>query len=252
LGKEKAVKAVVMCGGLGTRLRPLTYAIPKPLLPVGEKPILELIVESLREHGIREIILSVGYRAELIETYFGSGRGFGVEISYVRERQPLGTAGALRLLEERLGNDFLMLNGDLLTRLDFRAMIDEHQAGGADLTIGTRPYSVQIPYGVIEHGNGRVTAINEKPQVNVLINAGIYVINRGVLSFIPREGPFFMDQLVRAAIAAEMTVRNYIINEYWLDMGAMEDYARANEEFHAQLSQVSAGSRNDPWTTVSE
>jgi NDP-sugar pyrophosphorylase family protein len=144
------MNAVVMCGGLGTRLRPLTYAIPKPLLPVGEKPILELIIESLREHGIREIILSVGYRAELIETYFGDGSGFRVEISYIREREPLGTAGALRLVGERVSDDFLMLNGDLLTRLDFRQMVAAHREQGADLTIGTRTHSVQIPYGVVE------------------------------------------------------------------------------------------------------
>jgi NDP-sugar pyrophosphorylase family protein len=222
-------------------LRPLTYAIPKPLLPVGEKPILELLVESLREHGVREIILSVGYRAELIETYFGDGSSLGVEIRYVREREPLGTAGALRLLAGQLDGDFLMLNGDLLTRLDFRAMIAAHREARADLMIGTRPYSVQIPYGVIENGSGRVTAINEKPEVSVLINAGIYVISPRVAALVPPEGPYFMDELVRAAIAAEMNVRNYTIREYWLDMGAMEDYARANEEFQAQLSRLSSG-----------
>jgi NDP-sugar pyrophosphorylase family protein len=233
------VNAVVMCGGLGTRLRPLTYAIPKPLLPVGEKPILELLIESLRDHGIRSIILSVGYRADLIEAYFGSGDSFGVEISYVREREPLGTAGALRLVDGRLSDDFLVLNGDLLTRLNFRAMIDSHVTDRAELTIGTRPYSVQIPYGVIENGNGRVTAITEKPELSVLINAGIYVMNRRVVRLVPGQGPCYMDELVRAAIAAEMNVRNYVIREYWLDMGAMEDYARANEEFQAELSRLS-------------
>jgi NDP-sugar pyrophosphorylase family protein len=235
------VKAVVMCGGLGTRLRPLTYAIPKPLLPVGEKPILEFLVDSLREHGTREIILSVGYRAELIETYFGDGSNFGVKISYVREQEPLGTAGSLRLVAERLSDDFVLLNGDLLTRLDFRAMVEAHRAGHADLTVGTRPYAVQIPYGVIEDGDGRVKAIREKPQLDVLINAGIYVLNRGVVNLVPPAGPFYMDELVRAAIARGLNVRHYSIDAYWLDMGAMEDYARANEEFQAQLSRLSSG-----------
>jgi NDP-sugar pyrophosphorylase family protein len=230
-----------MCGGLGTRLRPLTYAIPKPLLPVGEKPILELLIESLRGHGIREVILSVGYRAELIEAYFGSGSSFGVAIAYVRERQPLGTAGPLRLAQERLGEDFLMLNGDLLTRLDFRSMIEAHVAAEADLTLGTRPYSVQIPYGVVENGDGRVTAINEKPQLSVLINAGIYVMNRRVLRLVPPDGPFYMDELVKAAIAENLRVRSHEIHEYWLDVGAMDDYARVNEEFHAQISRLSSG-----------
>jgi NDP-sugar pyrophosphorylase family protein len=229
-----------MCGGLGTRLRPLTYAIPKPLLPVGEKPILELLVESLREHGVREIVLSVGYRAELIETYFGDGRGFGIPISYAREREPLGTAGPLRLIADRLDDDFLMLNGDLLTHLDFRAMVRRHRERDADITVGTRPYSVQIPYGVIEDGDGQVTGIAEKPRVSMLINAGIYVMNRRVLELVPPEGPYFMDELLRGAIAMRMRVQHYHIQEYWLDMGAMEDYARANEEFQAQLARVSS------------
>jgi mannose-1-phosphate guanylyltransferase len=238
-----------MCGGLGTRLRPLTYAVPKPLLPVGEKPILELIVESLREHGVREILLCVGYRAELIEAYFGDGRGLGVEIAYAREREPLGTAAPLRLLQAQLSEEFLVLNGDLLTRLDFRAMVGAHRRWEADLTIGTRKHAVQIPYGVVEDGSGGVTAIREKPEVSVLINAGIYVMNRRLLTLIPPSGPFYMDELVRAAIAAEWCVRSYEIHEYWLDMGAMEDYARANEEFHAQLTRLSgAGDDRRPTT----
>lgn len=235
------MKALVMCGGLGTRLRPLTYAIPKPLLPVGEKPILELLVESLREHGVHEIILSVGYRAELIETYFGDGRNFNVKISYVREQEPLGTAGSLRLVADRLSEQFVMLNGDLLTRLDFRAIVHAHRASEADLTIGARPYAVQIPYGVIEDGDGRVRALREKPQLNVLINAGIYVLNRELVELVPPSGPYYMDQLVSAAIAAGRNVRHYQIDAYWLDMGAMEDYARANEEFQAQLTRLSSG-----------
>jgi len=147
------MKAVILAGGLGTRLRPLTYSIPKPLLPVGEKPILEIIVNRLKWFGIRQIILAVGYRRELIEVYFGDGSKFDVEIQYLREEQPLGTAGSLALVREnRLIEDhetFLVMNGDILTKLDFEALRRYHQAGGFELSVATRCFEYQLPYGVL-------------------------------------------------------------------------------------------------------
>src|SRR5258708_37145323 len=168
------LQAVLMCGGLGTRLRPWSFAIPKRMFPIGERHILELLLERLRLNGITEIYVSVGYKAELIEVTFKDGAHLGVHLEYVRETEPLGTAGALNLLRDRLRGPFLMMNGDLITHLDFGKLYDFHIARGAEITVGTKAYDVQIPYGVIESSDGRVTTLREKPVQTSYINAAIY------------------------------------------------------------------------------
>lgn len=225
-----SLQAVLMCGGLGTRLRPWSYVIPKPMFPIGERPILELLLRRLQRHDITEIYLSLGYKAELIESYFKDGAALGVRLNYVREEEPLGTAGALNLLRGRLRGPFLMMNGDLVTRLDFRAMLAFHQARSAAITVGVKAYDVQIPYGVVEDDAGRVTSLREKPVYSVFINAGIYVIGAEALALVPPGGRYDATQLIQAAMDAGQTVCSYRIEEYWMDIGRFEDYNKANAD----------------------
>jgi NDP-sugar pyrophosphorylase family protein len=223
--------AVLMCGGLGTRLRPYTYVIPKPMFPIGERPILELLLARLRKAGITEIYISLGYKATLIESYFGDGSQYGVRLHYVREDQPLGTAGALNLLRERLaGRPFLMMNGDLVTRLDFRAMYAYHVSRNAAITVGVKPYTVSIPYGVVDDSDGYVTQLREKPTNTVNINAGIYLISPAGLALVPDSGRYDATQLIQAAMDGGLTVCSYLITEYWMDIGRFEDYHQANAD----------------------
>lgn len=225
-----------MCGGLGTRLRPWSYVIPKPMFPIGERPILELLLGRLRKYAITEIYLSLGYKAELIESYFKDGRHLGVSLHYVREETPLGTAGALRLLRDQLDAPFFMLNGDLVTRLDFRAMHAYHEERRAMLTVGTRPYAVTIPYGVVEGTEGRVTSLVEKPTHTVQINAGIYLINPALLDSIPPSGRYDATELISSAMDAGQPVYHYPIREYWMDIGRFEDYDQANADAQTWLN----------------
>lgn len=232
--------AVLMCGGLGTRLRPWSYVIPKPLFPIGERPILELLLERLRLHGITEIFLSVGYKAEFIEFQLKDGHHLGVNLQYVHEPEPLGTAGALTLLKDQLKRPFLMMNGDLVTHLDFGKLYDFHREQRAEITVGTKAYQVQVPYGVVEDDQGAVTRLVEKPTQTMWINAGIYVINPSALALIPPRR-FDATSLIQAAMDDGRTVCSYHISEYWMDIGQIEDYERANDDYRRWL-QDSKGS----------
>lgn len=231
------MQAVLMCGGLGTRLRPWSYVIPKPMFPIGERPILELLLERLRRHQITDIFISLGYKAEYIESYFKDGNHLGVNLRYVREPEPLGTAGALRLLREELNAPFLVMNGDLVTRLDFGKMYAYHQAQGAALTVGTKAYQVQVPYGVVDDDQGKVVGLREKPAYEVRINAGIYLINPSLLALIPPNGRFDATQLITAAVEGGQPVYSYLIEEYWMDIGRFEDYDRANADAQSWIAE---------------
>jgi NDP-sugar pyrophosphorylase family protein len=226
-----------MCGGLGTRLRPWSLIIPKPMFPIGERPILELLLERLRINGITDIYLSVGYKAEIIEGALRDGSQLGVNLHYVHETEPLGTAGALNLVRDKLTGPFLMMNGDLLTRLDFRKFYEYHRACNAEITVGTKNFDVQIPYGVIEDSAGRVTQLREKPTYSNRINSGIYLISPSVLDLMPPTGRFDATQLIQAAVDADRAVYSYLIEEYWLDIGRLEDYDRANADAKRWLEE---------------
>lgn len=232
-----SLQAVLMCGGLGTRLRPWSYAIPKPLFPVGERSVLERLVERLRLHDITEIYVSLGYKGEYIEVTLKDGHHLGVNVQYVRETEPLGTAGALNLLRGRLRSPFLMMNGDLVTRLDFKKLCAFHQEHGAEITIGTKHYEVQVPYGVIEDVDGRVTRLREKPTYVSRINAGIYVVNLSALDLLPPQGRCDAPQLIQAVMDAGRPVYSYLIEEYWLDMGRIEDYEKANRDVQRWMEE---------------
>jgi NDP-sugar pyrophosphorylase family protein len=236
-----SLQAVLMCGGLGTRLRPLSFAIPKPMFPIGHRHILDLLLERLRLNGITEIYVSVGYLAELIEVTFKDGAHLGVNLEYVRETEPLGTAGALNLLRDRLRGPFLMMNGDLLTHLDFNKLAAFHEQCGAEITVGTKNYDMPVPYGVVEDAGGRVTTLREKPTYSPRINAGIYLINLSALDLLPPKGRFDATQLIQAAMDAGRPVYSYLIEEYWMDIGRLEDYDRANEDAKRWMQEQDQG-----------
>ncbi|MCC7073394.1 MAG: nucleotidyltransferase family protein [Deltaproteobacteria bacterium] len=229
-GEDEAVHAIVMAGGFGTRLRPLTDATPKPMLPIGGKPLLEHIVSDLAAAGIRDVSLTTHYQAEQIESHFGDGSAFGVDVRYVTETQPLGTGGALSLVDSG-SRPLLVMNGDILTRVDYRALVSFHREQSADATIAVRNYEVCIPYGVVERDGTEVRALREKPTVGFLVNAGIYLVESAVQRTVPQGVRIDMPQIIERVIAGGGKVVTFPIREYWLDIGRLEDYERAQEDF---------------------
>lgn len=223
---------VIMAGGRGTRLHPLTETTPKPMLPVGGQPLLETIVRALVTQGFSRIYLSLNYMADVFKQHFGDGSRFGAEIRYIEESARLGTAGALGLLPERPDQPILVMNGDLLTQVDFRNLLAYHAEHRAQATMCVRDYSIQIPYGVVELDGSQVTGIVEKPVRSFFVNAGIYVLDPALLEHVPPAEYFDMTQLLDAAMAAGQTVASFPIHEYWLDIGKFDDLERAQAEFH--------------------
>jgi NDP-sugar pyrophosphorylase family protein len=223
------MRAVVLAGGKGVRLRPLTFALPKPLIPVGEKPILEDIVRSLADAGVEDIHLTVGYRADLLQTYFGDGAQFGVRIHYVHEPEPLGTAGALALVRDDLPAEepVLVMNGDILTRMSFQALLAWHRRDDVALTVAVRTHDVQVPFGVLTLRGDRVLGITEKPSHRVVVSAGIYVAEPRALARVPRGKPFDMPDLVTALLAGGDRVAAYQFDEPWLAVDRLDQLEEA-------------------------
>jgi dTDP-glucose pyrophosphorylase/CBS domain-containing protein len=227
--RELALSAVVMAGGFGTRLLPLTENVPKPMLPVGGRPLLELTIAQLRRAGIQNVNVTTHYLPETISDYFGTGETFGVRLNYLQEEHPLGTAGGIKLLKQ-FDDTMLVINGDILTGAPFGAMLDYHRAYHADLTIGVRKYEVQVPFGVVECEDVHVKSLEEKPSLSFFINAGTYLIEPAVRDFIPAGQRFDMTELISKLIEAGRIVVSFPIMEYWLDMGRHEDYAKAQQD----------------------
>ncbi len=223
------LRAMIMAGGYGMRLRPLTEGIPKPMLPVGDRPLLELTIERLRAAGIRHVGVATHYLSECITGHFGDGSAFGVEISYFPEEQPLGTAGALRALPDD-GEPLLVLNGDVLTGVNFARMLAFHRECGAELTMGVREFVMEVPYGVVECHDTRVLGIREKPRQRYMVNAGVYLLESAVRRFVPDDLRFDMPDLIGRLLAAGRPVAAFPIVEYWLDIGRPADYARAQAD----------------------
>ena len=228
-GHALPLKAVVMAGGLGQRLRPLTNDVPKVLLRVGDRPILELILEQLRIAGIHHVHLTTHYKAHLIAQHFGDGARFGVNLRYVREDQPLGTAGSLAFVDKS-DEPLLVINGDILTRVDFRAFLDFHHEHHADMTMAVRPHEFQIPYGVIETDGVMITGIVEKPTIQHFINAGIYLISPRALTLIPAGQPCDIPDLVKRLMAEGHRVIGFPIREYWMDIGQLADFEQVQTD----------------------
>ena len=231
------ISAVVMAGGFGRRLAPLTDTVPKPMLPVGGRPIIDRIIQQLRETGIRRITVTTHYQADQITEYFGDGKQFGVDLSYVREDHPLGTAGALGLMNHS-DDPVLVVNGDILTRLDFGAMVAFHQESKADLTVAVRQYDFEVPYGVIECQGWDVRSLSEKPKFNVLINAGVYVIEPSVYQHVPQDQYCDMTDLIQLMIQQGRSVVSFPIIEYWIDVGQPTQYKKAQLDQKA-LAEIS-------------
>ena len=229
-GQKLPITAVIMAGGYGTRLRPLTEDLPKPMLPIGGKPLIELIVEHLREMGIHQVLISIHYLSEQIEKYLGDGKKFDVTIEYLLENEPLGTAGALGLIKKEIGTPILVINGDVLTKLNYRDMLSHHNNTQADLTVGVRQYNFNIPYGVVEVETSKVTGIREKPSYRFLVNAGVYLLNPAVIKLVPKSTFFNMTDLINQLLANGKKVVSFLITEYWLDIGQHDDYLQAQED----------------------
>lgn len=223
------MKAVILAGGLGSRLRPFTTTFPKPLMPLGDVPIIEILLRQLRAHGVDEAILLTGHLAYLIEGYLGDGRAMGMTIRYVRETSPRGTAGPLRQLAGQLNDDFLVVNGDLLTDVDYGALMEYHRQAGASLTISTYRREERIELGVLTiDDRGGVLGYDEKPTMAFNISMGLYAMSPSVLARIP-DGHYDMPVLVEDLIAAGVRVAARRHDGFWLDIGRPDDYARANE-----------------------
>jgi len=223
------LSAVIMAGGLGKRLLPLTEHVPKPMLPVGNRPLLERTIKQLRRSGIRDVSMTTHYLQDSIVQHFGDGEEYGVRISYANEDQPLGTAGGLKLIERPAG-PFVVINGDILTGVSFEKMLEYHREHEAEITVGVRRYVIDVPFGVVECEDVRITALREKPSLTLFINAGIYLLEPTACDSIPDGEYFDMTDLIKRLLDDGRTVVSFPIIEYWLDIGRPEDYRQAQED----------------------
>lgn len=227
------MKAVILAGGLGERLRPLTKIIPKPLLPVGERSVLEITLLAMRDHGIKEIFIALNYQSELFRAFLANGERWGITIHCSQEQTPLGTAGPLRLFTKYLTEPFIVMNGDILTSLDFQDIMNSHVQSQAALTVATKELALPLRYGVVQTRNEYIYGIQEKPNLYAEVVAGIYVCNPSVVSIIPEEIPYSMIDVMKYLLNKNILVHHYALRDYWLDIGQMEDYERA-QELYAQ------------------
>jgi dTDP-glucose pyrophosphorylase len=228
---------VLMAGGLGKRLWPLTERTPKPMLPIGDRPLMETVLGGVRDAGFSRVLIAVNFQAEVIETYFGDGSGFGLEITYLHEDKPLGTAGALRLAADELDRPFVVMNADLLTSVKLAALMRFHREEGNRLTVGVRQYTLDVPYGVIELDETRLVGLREKPRLSFFVNAGIYAVDPAVFPLLQKlSGSFDMTDLVESVLAADMRVGGFPVREYWLDVGQLADYDRAHNDHTTHFS----------------
>lgn len=225
------MKAVVLAGGLGTRLKPFTEIIPKPLLPIGERSVLEIQIERLKKFGFDEIFLATNYKSDYIENFFGDGSRYGVRLVISKEVKPLGTAGPLLLLKEVLTEPFLVMNGDILTLADFGSFYKFAKQSPSLLSICIKREITPFAFGNIFFEGDRVTGIHEKPDIEMNILAGIYVMKPEIFDFFPEDEYFGMDSLIKKLLASAMYITKYQLEEYWLDIGRLNDYEHAQEVY---------------------
>ncbi|HHT18723.1 MAG: sugar phosphate nucleotidyltransferase [Euryarchaeota archaeon] len=226
------MKALVLAGGKGRRLQPYTTIIPKPLMPIGDKAILEIVIEQLKYYGFDEIILSIGHLGELFMAFFGDGSKYGVKIEYVKEEKPLGTAGPLSLIKDMIEEPFLMMNGDVLTNLDFSDLVNYHKTRENIGTVALNKRVVNIDFGVTEiDDQNQVTQYTEKPVIDYLVSMGIYIFEPDVLDYVEDNQYFDLPELITKLINNQEPVNGYVFDDYWLDIGRHDDYQQANQEF---------------------
>lgn len=224
-------KVVIMAGGKGMRLRPLTKNIPKPMLKLGEKPILQTIIEKFKKSGFENFLLCVNYKSNIIKKYFGNGENFGVNINYIHEKVPMGTAGALSLIKKKINEPFFVINGDLLTAIDFKKMLDFHLKNKSKATMAVREHNVNVPYGVVKINNFNVLSIDEKPKINLFVSAGINILDPSCVKYVPKRTYIDMPALFKKIINKKNKVICFPMQENWIDIGIMTDYKRAQSEF---------------------
>lgn len=222
--------AVIMAGGMGTRLRPLTEETPKPLLRVGGRPLVEIMIERLERAGIGDVLVAVHHKSDMIRAALGDGARFGLRLRYVDEPERLGTIGALTLIHPRLPEAFFVINADILTKCDFRAMWEFHRAEGARMTVGVSLHQVDIPYGEFTLHGTRISRVEEKPRKEFPINAGIYLLDPSLIDLIPPRQYFDATDLIRACLERDLPVSAYLIREYWLDVGRHDDLRKADRD----------------------
>lgn len=225
--KKLPNKIFLLAGGLGSRLGELTKEVPKPMLKVGSKPILQIIIENFKTYGFYEFIISLNYKSEVIEDYFKDGSDFGVSIEYIREKSKLGTAGSLSLIEEKLEHPVIVMNGDLLTNIDFLCFLDYYQSNEIDALMCVREYDIQVPFGVVKTDGKLITSIDEKPVQKFLVNAGVYLLSPECIKEVPSDVVIDMPTLFDNLLNKKLNVSAFPLSEYWLDIGRIADLEKA-------------------------
>lgn len=233
------MKAVILAGGLGTRLQPYTTFLPKPMLPLGEKPILEHLIDWAKKNGIKSVVLCVSYLRKTIEDYFEDGKRFGVSIEYAVSNRPLATAGQLKTAEKFIDDTFVCMYGDSIFDFNLRSMINQHQQKKSFVTMSLYEYKTNLPYGVIETTKtGKVIAWNEKPEIKANVNMGCYVMEPGVMDLIPKNIPYGMDDVIKKAMAKKKLIGSIVSKKGFLDIGNKASYKKANQEYLQKLGNI--------------
>ena len=238
------MQAVILAGGLGTRLKPFTEIIPKPLLPIGESSVLEIQILTLAKHGAKEIFVATNYRAAYVEAFLASAQRHGVAVRISRESKPLGTCGPVSLLKSELREPFLLMNGDILTTLDVRAAYEHALALDADLTVVTKEIAVPFNFGNVVSDGHYITGVDEKPDFQFEILAGVYILKPAVFDLIPDDVYYGIDTLIKDMLAAGRKVGKYLMKEYWLDIGQINDYQAAQDAYQQHFTDLKTGQRN--------
>jgi dTDP-glucose pyrophosphorylase len=229
--KSRTNSVVLMVGGLGTRLMPLTEDTPKPMLEVGGKPILQTIVEGFAKHGFTNITMCLGYKSNVIQDFFKDGKAFEVNIDYIVEEKRMGTAGALTLLKKEFNEPFFVMNGDLLTNINYERMLDFHQENNSKATMCVREYEIEVPYGVVKTNIENIVSIEEKPVHNFYVNAGVYLLEPDCIDLIPRDEFYDMPSMFEKLIDIKEKTVSFPLKNYWLDIGRLEDFKKANIDY---------------------
>lgn len=236
------MRAVILAGGKGRRLEPYTTIIPKPLMPIGDKPILEIILRQIQGHGVRDVTIAVGHLAELIMAFFGDGNRFGLSITYSREEKPLGTAGCLGLIKDDLTEPFLMMNGDVLTTLPFSGLMAFHQQSGAVATVALNKRNYFVDFGIVDTDEDEnIVGYTEKPGFEHFVSMGIYAFDPNVLDYITPHDYIDFPDLIGILLEAGERVKAYKYDGYWLDIGRVDDYKKANNEITTLYGELGVG-----------
>lgn len=232
------MKAVILAGGLGTRLKPFTEVIPKPLLPIGEKAVLEIQIEHLKQHGFDKIYLATNYKSNYIENFFGDGSRYGVDLKISQEEKPLGTVGPLTLLKSELTEPFVVMNGDILSNINFTKFYEFASTKESLLSISIKKIIMPYAFGNIFFNEDLVTGIEEKPDIITYALAGIYVMKPDILNLIPDNEYYGMDSLIKKMLSESQPISKYELNEYWLDIGRIDDFEAAQKDFNDNFYSV--------------